>query len=43
MGAFKEPHGGVLKELYLGESVTEEEKVSRGKLSVVGPDPQATM
>ena len=27
MGAFKEPHGGVLKELYLGESVAEEEKL----------------
>ncbi len=26
MGAFKEPHGGVLKELYLGESAAEEEK-----------------
>jgi sulfate adenylyltransferase len=26
MGAFKEPHGGVLKELYLGESASEEEK-----------------
>ncbi|MCZ6674179.1 MAG: bifunctional sulfate adenylyltransferase/adenylylsulfate kinase [Verrucomicrobia bacterium] len=26
MGAFKEPHGGVLKELYLGESIAEEEK-----------------
>ncbi len=26
MGAFKEPHGGVLKELYLTESVAEEEK-----------------
>lgn len=25
MGAFKEPHGGVLKELYLGESAAEEE------------------
>jgi len=28
MGAFKEPHGGVLKELYLGESAAEEEKIS---------------
>ena len=28
MGAFKEPHGGVLKELYLSESVAEEEKES---------------
>ena len=27
MGAFKEPHGGVLKELYLGESAAEEEKI----------------
>ena len=27
MGAFKEPHGGVLKELYLGESAAEEEKL----------------
>ncbi|MDA0348886.1 MAG: bifunctional sulfate adenylyltransferase/adenylylsulfate kinase [Verrucomicrobia bacterium] len=27
MGAFKEPHGGVLKELYLGESTAEEEKI----------------
>jgi sulfate adenylyltransferase len=27
MGAFKEPHGGVLKELYLGESAFEEEKL----------------
>lgn len=27
MGAFKEPHGGSLKELYLGESAAEEEKV----------------
>ena len=26
MGAFKEPHGGALKELYLGESAAEEEK-----------------
>lgn len=26
MGAFKEPHGGVLKELYLGESAADEEK-----------------
>ena len=26
MGAFKEPHGGVLKELYLDESAAEEEK-----------------
>ena len=26
MGAFKEPHGGVLKELYLAESIVEEEK-----------------
>ena len=26
MGAFKEPHGGVLKELYLGESAAEQEK-----------------
>ncbi len=25
MGAFKEPHGGVLRELYLGESAAEEE------------------
>lgn len=28
MGAFKEPHGGVLKELYLGESAAEEEKLT---------------
>jgi sulfate adenylyltransferase len=28
MGAFKEPHGGVLKELYLGESIAEEEKIN---------------
>ncbi|GJM30023.1 MAG: sulfate adenylyltransferase [Cyclobacteriaceae bacterium] len=27
MGAFKEPHGGSLKELYLGESVAEKEKL----------------
>ncbi len=27
MGAFKEPHGGVLKELFLGESAAEEEKL----------------
>lgn len=27
MGAFKEPHGGSLKELYLGESIAEEEKL----------------
>jgi sulfate adenylyltransferase len=26
MGAFKEPHGGVLKELYLGEKAAEEEQ-----------------
>ena len=26
MGAFKEPHGGVLKELYLGEAAAEQEK-----------------
>ena len=26
MGAFKEPHGGTLKELYLGESAAEVEK-----------------
>ncbi len=26
MGAFKEPHGGVLKELYLGESAAEAEQ-----------------
>ena len=26
MGAFKEPHGGTLKELYLGEAAAEEEK-----------------
>ena len=30
MGAFKEPHGGVLNELYLGESVAEEEKLIAG-------------
>ncbi|TDI67331.1 MAG: bifunctional sulfate adenylyltransferase/adenylylsulfate kinase [Bacteroidetes bacterium] len=30
MGAFKEPHGGVLKELYLGESIAEEEKLVAG-------------
>ena len=28
MGAFKEPHGGVLKELYLGESAAEQEKAA---------------
>ena len=28
MGAFKEPHGGVLKELYLGESAAEQEKLT---------------
>jgi len=28
MGAFKEAHGGVLKELYLGESAAEEEKAT---------------
>ena len=28
MGAFKEPHGGVLKELYLGESAAEDEKLT---------------
>ena len=28
MGAFKEPHGGALKELYLGESAAEEEKAA---------------
>ena len=28
MGAFKEPHGGVLKELYLGESAAEREKLA---------------
>ena len=27
MGAFKEPHGGLLRELYLGESTAEKEKV----------------
>lgn len=27
MGAFKEPHGGELKELYLGESAADAEKV----------------
>ena len=27
MGAFKEPHGGVLRELYLGEATADEEKV----------------
>ncbi|MDH3709739.1 MAG: bifunctional sulfate adenylyltransferase/adenylylsulfate kinase [Cyclobacteriaceae bacterium] len=27
MGAYKEAHGGVLKELYLGESVAEQEKI----------------
>ncbi len=27
MGAFKEPHGGVLKELYLGEAAAAEEKL----------------
>jgi sulfate adenylyltransferase len=27
MGAFKEPHGGVLKDLYLGESAAAEEKL----------------
>jgi len=26
MGAFKEPHGGVLKELYIGETAAEQEK-----------------
>ena len=26
MGAFKEPHGGVLKDLYLGETAADEEK-----------------
>ena len=28
MGAFKEPHGGVLKELFLGESAADEEAVT---------------
>ena len=28
MGAFKEPHGGSLKELYLGESIAEKEKLA---------------
>ena len=28
MGAFKEPHDGVLKELYLGESAAEREKLA---------------
>lgn len=28
MGAFKEPHGGVLQELYLGESAAEAEKLA---------------
>ncbi len=32
MGAFKEPHGGVLKELYLGESTAEEEKTRAEEL-----------
>src|SRR3546814_13837736 len=27
MGAFKEPHGGVLRDLYLGESAAPEEKL----------------
>ena len=27
MGAFKEPHGGTLKELYLGESAAEAKKL----------------
>ncbi len=27
MGAFKEPHGGVLRELYLGEAAADEEKL----------------
>ena len=31
MGAFKEPHGGVLKELYLGESAAEEEEKIKAK------------
>ncbi|HSN73094.1 MAG TPA: hypothetical protein VLT59_16380, partial [Steroidobacteraceae bacterium] len=26
MGAYKEPHGGVLKELYLGEAAADEER-----------------
>jgi sulfate adenylyltransferase len=30
MGAFKEPHGGELKELYLTESVAEQEKLAAG-------------
>ena len=28
MGAFKEPHGGTLKELYLTESGAEQEKLA---------------
>ncbi|MBX6320951.1 MAG: bifunctional sulfate adenylyltransferase/adenylylsulfate kinase [Rhodospirillaceae bacterium] len=28
MGAFKEPHGGVLRELYLGEAAADEEKAA---------------
>ena len=28
MGAFKEPHGGELKQLYLGEAAAEAEKKS---------------
>jgi len=30
MGAFKEPHGGALKELYLAERQADEEKIKRG-------------
>ena len=28
MGAFKEPHGGVLKDLYLNESAADQEKLA---------------
>jgi len=31
MGAFKEPHGGKLKELYLNESAAEQEQVNAGE------------
>ena len=38
MGAFKEPHGGELKNLYLDEAAAEAEKQAARDMRVVGPD-----
>ena len=38
MGAFKAPHGGELKNLYLSADDAAAEKNGGSRLSVVGPD-----